>query len=55
MIYAPRARIDARGNCWGVPEGLAQSRLRILTPVVASQIDAREPVSCVEDSSVSLK
>lgn len=54
MIYAPRARIDARGNCWGRPEGLAEHRLRILSPVVASQFDAKEPVSCGKDSSEPL-
>lgn len=51
MIYAPRARIDARGNCWGRPEGLAEHRVAILFPVETSQLDAREPVSCNEDSS----
>lgn len=54
MIYAPRARVDARGNCWGRPEGLAEHGLKILAPVVASQFDAKEPVSCGEDSSEPL-
>jgi hypothetical protein len=54
MIYAPKARIDARENCWGRPEGLAEYRLKILSPVVASQFDAKEPILCGEDSSERL-
>lgn len=49
MIYAPRARIDARGNCWGRPEGLSEHRIATILPVEMSQLDAKEPVSCSEE------
>jgi hypothetical protein len=51
MIYAPGARIDARGNCWGRPEGLAEHRVKSVSPARVSQMDATEPVSCTESPS----
>ena len=46
MIYAPKARIDARKNCWGQTEGLAEHRIAIRTPVKMSQLDTTAPISC---------
>ena len=46
MIYAPKARIDARKNCWGQNEGLAEHRIAIRTPVKMSQLDTTAPISC---------
>ena len=47
-IFAAGAEVDARGNCWGRPEGLAPSRLKAEAPAVASQLDASDPISCEE-------
>lgn len=49
MIYAPHARIDARGNCWGPPGGLAMDRVAIYPPAGLDQLDASEPVCCRTD------
>lgn len=51
MIYAPNAKIDARGNCWGQPEGLKENRLVILPPVEITQIQTTEAISCNLKSS----
>jgi len=48
MMYAPRARVDARKNCWGRPEGLAENRILVSAPARRSQLDAAEPLSCNE-------
>lgn len=53
MIYAPRAHIDARKNCWGSPEGLAENRMTISSPAKTTQLDAKEPILCEEDKSSS--
>ena len=46
MIYAPHARIDARGNCWGQTEGLPEHRVTTLSPAKLTQLDVTEPISC---------
>ena len=46
MIYAPHARIDARGNCWGETEGLPEHRVTTLSPAKLTQLDVTEPISC---------
>jgi len=46
MIYAPGASIDARGNCWGRAEGLAENRVTTLPPAGLSQLDITEPMPC---------
>jgi len=46
MIYAPNARIDARGNCWGQTEGLPEHRVTTLSPAKLTQLDVTEPISC---------
>ena len=55
MIYAPNARIDAQGNCWGRLEGLSENRVAVLYPAEASQLDAKEHISCQEQPSGALK
>ena len=46
MVYAPHARIDARGNCWGKPDGLPEHRITTLSPAKLTQLDVTEPISC---------
>jgi hypothetical protein len=45
-IYAPGARIDARQNCWGRPEGLAEDRVLLFGTARRAQLDATEPLPC---------
>jgi hypothetical protein len=44
-ISATNARIDARRNDWGAPEGLAEKRVLLLEKTKRSQLDASEPLS----------
>jgi hypothetical protein len=44
-IAAAKARIDARGNFWGTPSGLANDRIILLDAARRSQIDAPEPLA----------
>ena len=46
MIYAPGVSIDARKNCWGHAEGLAEQRVTVLPPARLSQLDVTEPIYC---------
>lgn len=46
-VFAPDARIDARGNCWGRPEGLNFTRVVVLKQAV-TQLDASDPIDCSE-------
>lgn len=46
MIYAPHARIDARGNGWGRSEGLPEHRVTTVSPAKLTQLDVTEPISC---------
>ena len=55
MIYAQNAHIDARGNCWGRLEGLAEDRVVIIAPAEATQFDANEHISCKEKQSEAFK
>jgi hypothetical protein len=48
MIYAPKAQIDARRNCWGLPEGLEENKVVTSIPAKEEQLDATEPLPCHE-------
>ena len=48
MIYAPNAQIDARRNCWGLPEGLEENKVVTSIPAKVEQLDATEPLPCHE-------
>ena len=43
-ISATNARIDARRNDWGTPEGLAEKRVLLLEKAKRSQLDASQPL-----------
>ena len=48
MIFAPQVHINARGNCWGRPEGLDEKSVLVLLPAKRKQLDATAPVACSE-------
>ncbi|MDT0595257.1 hypothetical protein [Glaciecola petra] len=48
MIHAPMARIDARRNCWGQPEGLPKNRVVVVSEAETSKFDTTEPEPCNE-------
>jgi hypothetical protein len=45
-LNAPAARIDARKNCWGNAQGLAEDRIQLFAPAQRTQLDASEPQQC---------
>jgi hypothetical protein len=45
-LNAPAARIDARKNCWGNAQGLAEDRIQLFAPAQRTQLDAAEALQC---------
>ncbi len=45
-LSAPTARIDARKNCWGDAQGLAEDRIQLFAPAKRTQLDAAEALQC---------
>lgn len=45
-LHAPTARIDARKNCWGNAQGLAEDRIQLFAPAQRTQLDAAEALQC---------
>jgi hypothetical protein len=47
-LHAPAARIDARKNCWGNAQGLAEDRIQLFAPAQRTQLDASEALQCAK-------
>lgn len=45
-LNAPAARIDARMNCWGDTQGLAEDRIQVSEPAQRTQLTAAEALQC---------
>lgn len=45
-LNAPAAWIDARENCWGSAQGLAEDRIQVFAPAQRTQLDATEALQC---------
>lgn len=48
-LNAPAAWIDARGNCWGSAQGLAEDRIQLFAAARRTQLDATEALQCSND------
>lgn len=55
MLHVPNASIDAQKNCWGQLEGLQEQRLKVFPPAKVSQLNAKEPIGCLDKSKGTLK